>query len=106
MADVIKPQGKICSIVSTDHPFDLNVFFSKSITFVWEMIFTKSMYETDDMQSQHNLLNQVAMLIDQGILKTTITENIGDLNITTLAKAHSLLESGRAIGKIVLSSFK
>jgi zinc-binding alcohol dehydrogenase family protein len=106
MADVIKPQGKICSIVSTDHPFDLNVFFSKSITFVWEMIFTKSMYETDDMQSQHNLLNQVAMLIDQGILKTKITENIGDLNITTLAKAHSLLESGRAIGKIVLSSFK
>jgi zinc-binding alcohol dehydrogenase family protein len=103
MVDVIKPQGKICSIVSTQQPFDLNPFFSKSITFVWEMMFTKSMYETDDMQSQHDLLNRVAILIDQGILKTTITENLGILNPLNLAKAHQLLESGTAIGKLVLS---
>lgn len=103
MVDVIKPQGKICSIVSTQQPFDLNPFFSKSITFVWEMMFTKSRYETDDMQSQHDLLNQVAILIDQGILKTTITENLGVLNPVNLAKAHQLLESGTAIGKVVLS---
>jgi zinc-binding alcohol dehydrogenase family protein len=106
MADVIKPQGKICSIVGTDHPFDLNPFFSKSITFVWEMMFTKSMYETDDMQSQHDLLNQVATLIDQGILKTTITKNLGVLNSVSLAQAHQFLESGKTIGKIVLSGIE
>ena len=103
MVDAIKPQGKICSIVGTDRPFDLNPFFSKSITFVWEMMFTKSMYETADMQSQHDLLNQVATLIDQGILKTTIAENLGVLNIASLVKAHKLLESGMAFGKVVLS---
>lgn len=106
MLDVIKPQGKICSIVSTTQPFDLNPFFSKSVTFSWEMMFTKSMYETEDMQSQHDLLNQVAILIDQGILKTTITENLGILNIANLAKAHRLLESGTAIGKVVLSGME
>jgi zinc-binding alcohol dehydrogenase family protein len=103
MVDVIKPQGKICSIVSTQQPFDLNPFFSKSITFIWEMMFTKSMYETDDMQSQHDLLNRVATLIDQGILKSTLTETLGVLNPLNLAKAHQLLESGTAIGKLVLS---
>lgn len=106
MLDVIKPQGKICSIVSTEKPFDLNPFFSKSITFVWEMMFTKSMYETEDMQSQHDLLNRVAVLIDQGVLRTTISENLGILNITNLVKAHRLLESGTAIGKVVLSGME
>ena len=73
----------------------------------WEaMMFTKSMYETEDMQSQHDLLNQVAILIDQGILKTSITENLGILNIANLAKAHRLLESGTAIGKVVLSGME
>ena len=106
MADVIKPQGKICSIVSTNSPFDLNPFFSKSITFVWEMMFTKSMFETDDMQSQHDLLDRVAALIDRGILKTTIAENLGILNSTNLKTAHKLLESGKAIGKIVLDGIE
>jgi NADPH:quinone reductase len=106
MAEVIKPQGKICSIVSTNSPFDLNPFFSKSITFVWEMMFTKSMFETDDIQSQHDLLNQVATLIDRGILKTTITKNLGILNSTNLETAHKLLESGKSIGKIVLDGIE
>jgi NADPH:quinone reductase len=106
MADVIKPQGKICSIVSTNSPFDLNPFFAKSITFVWELMFTKSRFETNDMQSQHDLLNQVSTLIDRGILKTTITENLGVLNSTHLETAHKLLESGKAIGKIVLDGIE
>jgi zinc-binding alcohol dehydrogenase family protein len=106
MVDVIKPQGKICSIVSTNSSFDLNPFFSKSITFVWEMMFTKSMFGTDDMQSQHDLLNQVSTLIDRGILKTTITKNLGVLNSTNLEIAHKLLESGKSIGKIVLDGIE
>jgi zinc-binding alcohol dehydrogenase family protein len=103
MADVIKPQGKICSIVETEHPLDLNLIKSKSVTFAWEFMFTKSMYETDDIQSQHELLNQVADLVDRGILKTTVTQNLGAINAINLARAHALLESGKTIGKLVLS---
>jgi zinc-binding alcohol dehydrogenase family protein len=106
MADVIKPQGKICSIVSTNSPFDLNPFFAKSITFVWELMFTKSRFETDDLQSQHDLLDRVAKLIDRDILKTTITKNLGVLNSTNLEIAHKLLESGKSIGKIVLDGIE
>jgi zinc-binding alcohol dehydrogenase family protein len=103
MADVIKPQGKICSIVETEQPLDLNLLKNKSVTFAWELMFTKPMYETPDMQSQHDLLNQVATLVDQQVIKTTLTENFGLLDPTNLAKAHALLESGKAIGKVVLS---
>jgi zinc-binding alcohol dehydrogenase family protein len=106
MLDIIKPQGKICSIVSTNTPLDLNPFFSKSITFVWELMFTKSTFQTADMQSQHDLLNRAAVLIDRGILKTTITKNLGVLNISNLEKAHKLLESGTTIGKIVLDGIE
>ena len=103
MADVIKPQGKICSIVEAKHPLDMNLIKSKSVTFAWEFMFTKSMYETEDMQCQHELLNQVADFVDRGILKTTVTQNLGSLNAINLAKAHALLESGKTIGKLVLS---
>jgi hypothetical protein len=72
-------------------------FLKNSDTFVWDIMFTKSMFETDDMQSQHDLLDRVAALIDRDILKTTITENLGILNSTNLETAHKLLESGKSI---------
>ncbi len=103
MAEVIKPQGKICSIVETKAPLDMNLIKNKSVTFAWELMFTKAMYETADMQSQHDLLNQVAELVDQTLLRSTLTENLGPLSTTNLAKGHALLESGKTIGKLALS---
>lgn len=103
MAEVIKPQGKICSIVETERPLDLNLIKNKSVTFAWEFMFTKPVYETKDMLSQHILLNKVAELVEQNILKTTITEKLGRLTVANLAKAHKLLESGKTMGKLVLS---
>lgn len=106
MAEVIKPQGKICSIVETRQPLDLNLLQRKSATFTWELMFTKSMYETANMQTQHDLLNRVADLIDQGVLQGTMTESLGSLNAATLAQAHARLESGQMIGKLVLSGIE
>jgi NADPH:quinone reductase len=106
MAEVIKPQGKMCTIVGSNNPLDTNLIKNKSVTFAWEFMFTKSMYETEDMQSQRDLLNTVADLADRGILKTTMTDCLGSLNSANLAKAHALLESGTVIGKIVLSEIE
>lgn len=103
MAEVIKPHGKICSIVETRQPLDLNLLQRKSATFTWELMFTKSMYETENMQTQHDLLNRVADLIDQGVLQGTMTESLGSLSAASLAQAHARLESGQMIGKLVLS---
>lgn len=103
MADVIKPQGKICSIVGNREPLDLNLLKSKSVTFAWEFMFTKSQYDTPDIASQGELLNQVSQLIERGIIQTTLKENLGSLNAANLAIAHGKLESGKTIGKLVLT---
>jgi NADPH:quinone reductase-like Zn-dependent oxidoreductase len=57
------------------------------------------------MIEQHKLLNRVAGLIDAGTLKTTVGEHFGTINAANLRRAHALLESGKAKGKIVLEGF-
>ena len=103
IAQVVKPQGKICTIVENEQPLSQSLLKKKSITHVWELMFTKSMYETEDMETQHDLLNQAADLFDKGVIKTTLTTDMGDLTVDNLTKAHAQLESGRTIGKIALS---
>lgn len=106
MGEVIKPLGKICSIVDNKYPIELNTLKSKSVTFVWEFMFTKTMFTTEDMISQHHILNKVSELIDEGSLKTTLKKTISPIHAKNLRKAHEMLESGRTIGKIVLESFE
>jgi zinc-binding alcohol dehydrogenase family protein len=105
MADVIKPQGKICTIVETkdSQPVNISVFQGKSVGFMWELMFTRSMFKTPDMQAQHDLLNEAGRLLDEGLLKTTMTENYGPLTAENLRKAHGKIESGSMIGKLVLT---
>ncbi len=68
-------------------------------------MFTRSMFTTADIIAQHQLLTRVATLIDEGVLKTTLGEHFGTINAANLRKAHALLESQRAVGKIVLEGF-
>jgi len=106
MKQLIAPQGKICSIVETKTPVDMGgILRQKSVTFVWEVMFTRSLFKTYDMIEQHHLLNTVADLIDSKEIKTTLTDLFTPINAENLRKAHKKLESGNAIGKIVLSGF-
>lgn len=105
MATIIKPQGKICSIVENKHPLDLNVLKSKSAMFVWEFMFTRAMYETSDMRKQQELLNQVSHLIEEGHLQTTLTETLHPIEAKTIKQAHQMVESGSMIGKVVVDGF-
>ncbi|MDQ1236239.1 NADPH2:quinone reductase [Paenibacillus sp. SORGH_AS306] len=106
MADAIAPQGKICSIVETEQPIDLEALKNKSATFVWEFMFTRSMYETDDMNEQGVILNRIATQIDEGKLRTTETKRLRPINTAQLQEAHRLLEAGDMIGKLVLEGFE
>jgi zinc-binding alcohol dehydrogenase family protein len=103
MSEAIVPQGSICSIVETEAPLDLNLLKSKSAAFVWEFMFTRSMFRTPDMIEQHRLLSRVADLLDQGKLRTTLTGTLGALTPGNLSEAHRRLESGSSIGKLVLT---
>lgn len=105
MAEAIAPQGKICSIVETDELLNLTLLKNKSVTFVWELMFTRPMYQTQDMIEQHKLLNEVAQLVDEGVIRTTANETLTPINAANLRKAHALLETGRMVGKVVLKEF-
>lgn len=104
IVDVLAPQGQFALI---DDPATLDAvpLKRKSISLHWELMFTRSMFETPDMVKQHELLNRVAGMIDAGSLRTTLGEHYGAINAENLRRAHALVESGRAVGKIVLEGF-
>ena len=104
MADVVRPQGKVCTIVETrgNVPVNINLFQRKSVAFCWELMFTRPMFETPDMHVQGEILNRVAGLLEDGTLRHTMTEHYGPLNAANLRRAHATLEAGRMIGKLVL----
>ncbi|WP_447971093.1 zinc-binding alcohol dehydrogenase family protein [Nitrospira sp. M1] len=105
MTNAIAPQGRICSIVETPEPVELDLLKSKSATFVWEFMFTRSMYQTPDMIEQQRLLTSIATLIDDGQLVTTLNEVIRPINASNLRKAHAMLEQGNSTGKVVLADW-
>lgn len=105
MTNAIAPQGRICSIVETPEPVDLDLLKSKSAGFVWEFMFTRSMYQTADMIEQQRLLNAIAERIDQGELVTTTNHVIRPINAANLRKAHASVEQGNTIGKVVLADW-
>lgn len=106
-ADIIEalaPQGQLALI---DDPATLDAvpLKRKSISLHWELMFTRSLFETADMVRQHELLNRVSQLIEGGTLTTTTGEHFGAINVDNLRRAHALIESGKAVGKIVLKDF-
>lgn len=104
IVEALRPQGQLAVIDDPDG-LDVMPLKRKSLSLHWELMFTRSLYETPDMIEQHHLLNRVADLIDQGVLKTTLGEHFGTINAENLRRAHALIESGKATGKLVLEGF-
>ena len=104
LVEALQPQGKL-ALIDDPKALDVSKLKRKSLSLHWEFMYTRSMFETPDMIEQHNLLNRVAELIDAGTLKTTLGEHFGVINAENLRRAHTLLESGKAKGKIVLEGF-
>ncbi|KIL46779.1 zinc-binding alcohol dehydrogenase family protein [Jeotgalibacillus soli] len=105
MSEAIEAEGTICSIVETDQPLSLNPLKDKSVTFTWEFMFTRAKHQTPTMIKQHELLNSVASLVDKGKIRTTLKQLLSPINAEQLKKAHTAIEEGSTIGKIVLKDF-
>lgn len=101
-ADILAPHGAFCLIDDPDH-FDIGVFKRKSISVHWELMFTRALYETPDLQEQGRLLHRVAQLVDEGVLESTGNGPIHSLTADSLDAAHRELRAGSAIGKRVFS---
>lgn len=100
--EIIKPQGHIVSITGSSKPLNLDLLKSKSVTFSWELMYTRSMYNTNDIEQQHHILNKIADLLDAGTLKTTLTTTLKGFTVNNLKEAHKMQESGKTIGKTVI----
>lgn len=105
MADVIVPRGKICTIVENKGALDQQVMKLKSATHAWELMFTRSKYQTPDMIEQQKLLDRIADWVDRGTLKPILRQTLQPINAENLKKAHAKLESGTMIGKLALKGW-
>jgi zinc-binding alcohol dehydrogenase family protein len=101
IVEIVAPQGKV-AVIDDPGPIDVRLLKAKSASLHWELMFTRSMFETEDMIEQHRILDAVAGLCDAGTIRTTLAEHFGRIEAAGLRRAHALLESGRARGKIVL----
>jgi zinc-binding alcohol dehydrogenase family protein len=104
IAEFMAPQGKF-GLIDDPAEFTVGVFKGKAISVHWESMFTRSSFQTPDMIAQNHLLNDVADLIDKGVLRTTLDQTFGTINAANLKRAHALLESGKSRGKIVLEGW-
>lgn len=104
ITEVIAPQGRLALIDDPD-VLDIVGLKRKSVSVHWELMFTRSLYQTPDMISQHRILDEVADLVDADVLRTTLTENAGRIDAANLKRVHAQVESGRSIGKTVLTGF-
>ncbi|WP_439615653.1 zinc-binding alcohol dehydrogenase family protein [Shinella sp.] len=104
IVELIAPQGRFGLI---DDPKVLNALplKRKSISLHWELMFTRSLFATADIEKQHDLLNRISELVDAGKIKSTLADHFGVINAQNLKRAHALIESGKAKGKIVLEGF-
>ena len=104
IVEAIAPQGKF-ALIDDPEPIDVRLLKRKSVSLHWELMFTRSLFKTPDMIKQHQLLDRVSALVDDGTVRTTLGNYFGTINADNLKRAHQLLESGSSCGKIVLEGF-
>ena len=105
LVELLAPQGKIGLIDDPASPLDVMQLKRKSLSLHWELMFTRSLFHTADMHRQHDLLDQVADLVDAGRVRSTLAQHFGTINAANLRRAHAQIESGTTLGKIVLEGF-
>ncbi|HTJ98929.1 MAG TPA: zinc-binding alcohol dehydrogenase family protein [Bordetella sp.] len=104
IVECLAPQGSL-AMIDDPKTFDIVPFKRKCLSIHWELMFTRSLYCTRDMGEQQRILSEVSALVDSGVLRTTLREDCGAINAANLRRAHAMVESGRGIGKVVLSGF-
>lgn len=103
IAELISPQGRL-GVINREN-IDFTPIVSKCISIHWELMFTRILFQTADIERQHEILGEVAKLVDAGRLRTTVTENFGRISAENLRRAHAFVETGKARGKVVLEGF-
>jgi NADPH:quinone reductase-like Zn-dependent oxidoreductase len=101
LIEVLRPQGRL-GVIDDPQSLDAMPLKTKSLSLHWEMMFTRSLFQTADMINQHRLLNHISSLFDQGVLQTGDGENLGASPTADMSRALALLESFKAKNRIGL----
>ncbi|WP_206239102.1 zinc-binding alcohol dehydrogenase family protein [Novosphingobium terrae] len=104
IVELIAPQGRF-ALIDDPESFDIMPFKRKAVSVHWEMMFTRPLFETADIEEQARLLDAVADLVDAGKIRSTLTEVMRPVDAANLKQAHALLESNRMRGKLVLEGW-
>lgn len=104
-AEVVKPQGRICTLLSFGGRLP-NKLFSKSITLSYELMYTRSLYQTEDWIKQHEYLTELTKEVEAGNIVSTMTEHFPEMNEETITAAYEMLQKEHTVGKIVLEHSK
>lgn len=102
MCELIAPQGRIGTIVETPDRLDVSALQGKSAALMWELMFTRSLFGTPDMDRQGQILSRMARLVEDGVISTLETRVLNGLSAATLKEAHRIIEKGATIGKLVV----
>jgi NADPH2:quinone reductase len=103
--EAMAPEGGIGLIENLSRPVDINKLKPKSLSLHWEFMFGRARPQSPKMGEQGRLLNKVAELVDAGRIRSTASTHLGMISAANLKQAHALVESGKAIGKVVLSDY-
>jgi NADPH:quinone reductase-like Zn-dependent oxidoreductase len=106
MSQLVSPEGAICLVASTKAKLDLDIYMEKSVRINYELMFTRSIFGTNKMPIQGDVLTRVSEMISAGTIRHVMTTNLGPMTPSSLAEAHNLIEQGRMIGKIALSGIQ
>lgn len=102
MCELVAPQGRIGTIVETSDNLDISALQGKSAALMWELMFTRSLFGTQDMAQQGQILSRMARLVEDGVIETTQTQILSGLSAGTLKEAHQIIEGGAMIGKLIV----
>ena len=105
IVELIAPQGRF-ALIDDPAALDALPFKRKSVSLHWELMFTRSLFDTPDMGEQGRLLAEVSRLVDAGRLRTTLTERLSPINAENLKRAHQMVESASMRGKVVLEGWE
>ncbi|MFM7434932.1 MAG: zinc-binding dehydrogenase, partial [Vulcanococcus sp.] len=106
LVDLLAPQGALALIDDPDpRQIDVLALKRKSLSLHWELMFTRSLYQTPDMAEQGRILERVAELASAGRVRSTLQHCPGPITAAQLRRAHGWIESGAAMGKLVLEGW-
>jgi zinc-binding alcohol dehydrogenase family protein len=100
IAALLRPFGHV-STVDVGAPLDLAPLVAKSASLHTEMVFSQVVSGTDP-SSQGCILGNVVEHVGSDQLRPIVTTTLTGLTADTMKTAHTMLESRRTIGKIVI----